>query len=54
MKVPIYVFLEGQPRRLGFLSMRGSSTFEREIPLPVHPEKVTVDDYHSILSTVRQ
>ncbi len=54
MKVPIYIFLEGQPRRLGFLSMRGSSTFEREIPLPVHPEKVTVDEYHSILSTVRQ
>ena len=54
MRVPIYIFLEGQPRRLGFLSMRGPTTFEREIPLPVHPEKVTLDEYHSILSTVRQ
>jgi aminopeptidase N len=49
MKVPVYLHMNGQPRRLGFVSVKGSATVNGEIPLPFHPEKVTLDEYHSIL-----
>jgi peptidase M1-like protein len=54
MKVPVYVYAGGTPRRLGFLTMKGSSTFNADIPLPIRPEKVTLDEYHSILATEKQ
>ncbi len=46
--------LNGQTRRLGFLSIRGPTTFTADIPLPFQPEKVYLDEYHSILSTIKQ
>jgi len=54
MRMPVYAFLNGQPRRLGFLSVKGPATFKGETPLPFRPEKVTLDEFHSILCTVRQ
>jgi aminopeptidase N len=54
MKVPLYVFVEGQPRRLGLLTVKGSTTAKAEVPLPFRPEKVTADEFHSILCTMKQ
>ncbi len=46
--------LNGQTRGLGFLSIRGPTTFTADIPLPFQPEKVYLDEYHSILCTMKQ
>ena len=54
MKVPLYVQVNGTPRRLGMLSVKGSSTATADVPLPLRPEKVTADEYHSILCTMKQ
>ncbi|PYV03172.1 MAG: hypothetical protein DMG26_09955 [Acidobacteria bacterium] len=54
MKVPLYVQVDGTPRRLGMLSVKGSSTATADVPLPLRPEKVTADEYHSILCTMKQ
>ncbi len=54
MRVPVYVQVQGVPHRLGFLSITGSNTFAKDIPLPFHPEKVWLDDTHSILCTMKQ
>ena len=51
MRVPIYIYVNGQPRRLGLVSVKGSNTTNGNIPLPFRPEKVTLDEYHSILAT---
>jgi hypothetical protein len=52
--LPIYVFVKGQPRRLGVLRPVGTTSFTAEIPLNFRPEKVTIDEARDILCTVRQ
>jgi len=54
MRVPLYAFVSGQPRRLGLLRIQGNSTFTGDVPLPFQPEKITLDETHSILGTIRQ
>jgi aminopeptidase N len=54
MRLPVYVYLEGAPRLLGFLRVKGPSTFTTDVTLPLRPEKVTLDEYHSILCTMKQ
>jgi aminopeptidase N len=54
MRVPIYAQVQGTPRRLGFLSIQGSKTVDQNVPLPFHPDKVWLDDTHSILCTMKQ
>ena len=54
MRVPLFVTLQGTPRRLGFISIKGPSSFIQDIPLPFHPESVSVDETHSILCTMKQ
>jgi len=54
MRVPVYVHVNGQPHRLGFLAMQGPGEIHGEVPLPLRPEKVTLDEFHSILCTVSQ
>jgi hypothetical protein len=54
MMVPMYATVNGNLQRLGFISIKGNSTFDRDIPLPMRPEKVTIDEYHSILSKEKQ
>ena len=54
MRVPLYVQVDGTPRRLGFMSVKGSNTATADVPLPLRPEKVTADEYHSILCTMKQ
>ncbi len=54
MRVPVYMHVNGQPRRLGFLAIQGPREGHGEVPLPLRPEKVTLDEFHSILCTVSQ
>jgi len=50
MQVPVYASLSGETRRLGFISVKGTTPFDRDIEVSVRPEKVWLDEYHSILS----
>jgi len=50
MAVPLYFSMGGSTRRLAIVPIKGSSTFEQDIPLPIHPDKVWMDEYHSILN----
>jgi hypothetical protein len=54
MRVPLYAFVSGQPRRLGLVRIQGDNTFTGDLPLPFQPEKITLDETHSILGTIRQ
>jgi len=56
MRVPVYEHLSGQPqpRRLGFFTLQGSNELHGQVPLPERPEKVTLDEFHSILCSVSQ
>ncbi len=54
MKVPVYLWVQGAPHRLGLLSVKGSSTATADIPLGFRPDKVTLDEYHTILAEERQ
>ncbi len=54
MRIPLYAYVKGRAGRLGFLAISGSKTITDEVPLPFRPEKVTLDETHSILATIRQ
>ncbi len=54
MRVPVYGHVNGQPRRLGFIAIKGPREVQGEVPLPLRPERVTLDEFHSILCTVSQ
>jgi hypothetical protein len=54
MKMPIYAHINGNPRRLGFITVKGPTTSRGEVPLPFRPEKVTADEYHSVLCTLKE
>jgi hypothetical protein len=54
MKMPIYAYVNGGPRRLGFITVKGPTTSKGEVPLPFSPEKITADENHSILCTMKQ
>jgi len=49
MRVPVFVWLNGQPRRLGQVDFVGNKTVNTDVNLPFKPEKVTLDEEHSIL-----
>ena len=54
MRVPVHIHVQGQPRRLGFFTVQGSQEVHGQLALPLRPEKVTLDEFHSILCTVNQ
>ena len=54
MRLPIYAYLNGEARRLGFIGIKGSTTSTGEVPLPFRPEKVVLDENHSVLCTIKQ
>lgn len=54
MKVPVYIWIQGNPHRLGLLSVKGPTTATADIPLPFRPERVTLDEYHTILAEEKQ
>jgi aminopeptidase N len=54
MRVPLFAFVDGQPRRLGLVRIQGNNTFTGDLTLPFQPEKITLDEMHSILGTIHQ
>jgi hypothetical protein len=54
MRLPAYAHIYGQPRRLGLVGIQGSREIHGQITLPLRPEKVILDEFHSILCTVNQ
>ncbi|MGH9377388.1 MAG: M1 family metallopeptidase [Terriglobia bacterium] len=54
MDVPLYIYLQGQPRFIGFIAIQGSRTLSFNARLPVHPEKVAIDVNHSLLANEHQ
>lgn len=54
MRIPMYAWVNGRPGRLGFLMIQGSRTVTDQIDLPFRPEKITLDETHSILCTIKQ
>jgi hypothetical protein len=50
MFVPLYFSMGGSTQRLALVPVKGDSTFQQDVPLPIHPDKVWMDEYHSILS----
>jgi len=53
-RVPIYATVGGSARRMGFLRIVGSTTLQTEVPLPFHPDKVTLDEDHDFLEIEHQ
>jgi aminopeptidase N len=53
-RVPIYAIVKGQPNRLGLARIVGPATASAEVQLPFNPEKVTLDEGHSILCHSRE
>jgi hypothetical protein len=39
---------------LGFLKIKGSTSTQGEVTLPVHPDKVSIDEYHDFLAIEHQ
>jgi hypothetical protein len=54
MKMPIYAYVNGSPRRLGFITVKGPTTSKGEVALPFSPEKIAADENHSILCALKQ
>jgi aminopeptidase N len=54
MRVPVYAHVNDQPGLLGFLAIQGSRELHGQIALLMRPEKVTLDEFHSILCKVNQ
>jgi Peptidase family M1 domain len=54
MRVPVYFLLKGEAHRLGFLQAKGSSTVQADVTLPFRPDKITIDEYHRVLSQESQ
>ncbi len=52
-RVPIYFYQDGQPRRLGTIKVVGTQPYAGDILLPFRPEKVTLDEFHSVLCYIR-
>ena len=51
MEVPLYANVDGETRRLGFIGLKGVTTFTHDVTLQGRVDKVWLDEYHSILSS---
>jgi hypothetical protein len=54
MRMPVYVTIGKHTQRLGLIPIKGAKTVPLEIPLPVRPDKVTIDEYHDVLAIEHQ
>jgi hypothetical protein len=52
--MPVYVTIGKHTQRLGLIPIKGAKTVPLEIPLPVRPDKVTIDEYHDVLAIEHQ
>ena len=54
MRLPLFAYVNGQPHLMAVLGVQGSREVHGKAALALHPEKVTLDEFHSILCTVSQ
>jgi len=54
MRVPVYFYTSGEPHWLGMVQVRGATTATGNVTLPFRPEKISIDDTHSVLCTTKQ
>jgi hypothetical protein len=54
MRVPFFVWTGGKPRRLGLLVVRGTTPSTGSFTLPLRPEKISLDEGHSLLAIYSQ
>jgi len=52
-RVPLFAYVDGQPRRLGMMKVVGTQPAVGDTRLPFRPEKVTLDEFHSVLCYTR-
>jgi len=53
-RVPIYAFLKDESRRMGFVKITGPTSTSVEVLLPLKPDKITLDETHSLLCYSRE
>jgi hypothetical protein len=54
MRVPLYMTVGKTTHRFALVRIKGSSTAQADIPVPVRPDKVTLDEDHDILAIEHQ
>src|SRR5437016_4517254 len=54
MQVPFYVHYQQKVMRLGLIRIKGPTDFSSDVKLPFRPDKVMIDEYHTILSTEKE
>lgn len=54
MSVPLYLTLKGQTRLIGFIRIIGPSTAVGNVTLGFRPDKVAIDEYHTLLAIEKQ
>jgi hypothetical protein len=54
MRVPLYITRGKSTQRLGLIRIKGASTVPIQVPLPAHPDRISIDEYHDILAVEHQ
>ena len=54
MQIPFYVHYQQKVMRLGLIRIKGPTAFSSDVKLPFRPDKVMIDEYHTILSTEKE
>jgi hypothetical protein len=54
MKVPVYIWVQGTPRRVGLVAVKGSSTANGDVTFNGRPDKITIDEFHTVLAEEKQ
>jgi hypothetical protein len=54
MKVPVHIWVQGAPRRFALVSIKGSGTASGDVAFNGRPEKITLDEFHTVLAEEKQ
>jgi hypothetical protein len=54
MRAPLYAWVQGTPRHFALVSIKGSNTQSGDVTLNGRPEKITLDEFHTILAEEKQ
>jgi Peptidase family M1 domain len=54
MKVPVYIWVQGTPRRFALVSIKGSSSASGDVTFNGRPDNITLDEFHTVLAEEKQ
>jgi len=54
MKVPVYLWVQGAPRPFALVSIKGSGTASGDVTFSGRPDKITFDEFHTVLAEEKQ